>query len=344
VATALNAQIDASLSKGYSIPGKAFRFDLRIRNISRRKWDASGDSPVRLSHHLLGADDKIIRFEGERVPLPYDLDPEQEITLSCLIPIPEEPGAYTLEFDMVQEFVAWFKDTGSTTSRVPIVVNDEVPEFLDYHRIWESAKLSKNYWSIVGPGSKKEFDLLGKAGLHYLVDLGVSRDSKILDVGCGTGSLTQAVSEFLGAGGLYCGTDLGKEAIEFCKSKFRRPNFRFFQNKMTSIPINGIQFDFIVFYSVFTHTFPEETKALLQEAGRLLAEGGTIVADIFLASGINEYSKGHAIVAVNERVFHALVRDAGLDATIISQSVWSFGDHTFRRVLHKFRRARENSE
>jgi SAM-dependent methyltransferase len=113
---------------------------------------------------------------------------------------------------------------------------------------------------------------------------------------------------------------------------------------MTTIPIEGTQFDFIVFYSVFTHTFPEETKALLKEASRLLAEGGTIVADVFLAAGIKEYSKGHAVVAVNERVFDGLVVDAGLEATIISQSVWSFGEHTFRRVLHKFRTVQGHSE
>ena len=335
--TVLNAGIDVSLSSDYSIPGKTFRFDVRIKNTSRWKWHANGDNPVRLSYHLFGADNRIVRFEGERISLPYDMDPEQEITLNCPVPIPEKPGAYTLEFDLVQEFVAWFKDRGSTTARVPFFVNDEVTEFQDYHKIWEAAKLSKNFWSIVGPGSKEEFDLLGKAGLHYLVELGVSRESKILDVGCGTGSLTQAVSEFLGTGGIYYGTDVGKEAIDFCKARFRRPNFKFLQNKMTTIPIDGIQFDFIVFYSVFTHTFPEETKALLKEASRLLAKGGTILADVFLASGISEYSKGHALVAVNERVFDGLGGDAGLDATIISQAIWRFGNHTFRRVLHKFR-------
>ena len=88
---------------------------------------------------------------------------------------------------------------------------------------------------------------------------------------------------------------------------------------------------------MFTHTFPGETTALLKEASRLLADGGTILCDLFLASGISEYSKGHAIVAVNERAFDDLLREAELEATIISQSIWRFGDHTFQRVLHKFR-------
>jgi len=337
VDTVFNAELDASLSNDYSIPGDAFRFDVRIKNISPLTWRIDGANPVRLSYHLLGADNRIVRFEGERIPLPSGLNPGQEIILKCSIPIPEKQGSYTLEFDLVQEFVAWFKDKGSSTATVSLFVNDEISAFQDYHKVWESAKLSKNYWSIVGPGSKEEFDLLGKAGLRYLVDLGASSESKILDVGCGTGSLAQAASRFLGSGGVYYGTDLGKEAIEFCKSRFRRPNFKFLQNEMTRIPIEGIQFDFIVFYSVFTHTFPEETKALLKEAGRLLAEGGTIVADVFLASGISEYSRGHAIVALNEQIFDAMVRDAGLDATIISQSIWRFGDHTFRRILHRFR-------
>ena len=340
--TVFNAEIDASLSHDYSIPAEAFLFSVRLKNVSAQKWPANGDNPVRLSYHLLGADNTVVRFEGERIPLPFDIQPGQEITLSCPIPIPRKLGAYVVEFDLVQEFVAWFKDRGSTPARVTFVVNDDISAFHDYHKVWETAKLSKNYWSIVGPGSKEEFDSLGKAGLGYLIELGASSESKILDVGCGTGSLAQAASKFLGSGGVYYGTDLGKEAIEFCRSRYRQPNFRFLQNEMTTIPIDGIQFDFIVFYSVFTHTFPEETKALLQEAKRLLAEGGTILADAFLASGLSEYSKGHAIVAVNEQAFETIVQDAGLSSTIFSQSIWRFGDHTFRRVLQRFRRAQGN--
>lgn len=205
-----NAQIDVTLSDGYSKAGEAFRFDARIKNISRRKWDSRGENPVRLSYHLFGADNRIVLFEGERISLRCDLDPEREVTLTCLIPAPEEPGSYTLEFDLVQEFVAWFKDQGSSTARVVIFVNNEISEFQDYQKIWESAKLSENYWSVVGPGTKEEFDSLGKAALGYLIDLGASRESRILDVGCGTGSLAQAVYEFLGPGGLYYGTDVGK--------------------------------------------------------------------------------------------------------------------------------------
>src|SRR5262249_49372214 len=51
-----------------------------------------------------------------------DVMPSQELILPLTVTAPDEPGEYILELDMVQEHVAWFKDKGSSTCRLPVVV------------------------------------------------------------------------------------------------------------------------------------------------------------------------------------------------------------------------------
>ena len=88
--------------------------------------------------------------------------------------------------------------------------------------------------------------------------------------------------EYLSPQGLYYGTDIAQEAVDFCRKTYCRPNFVFAQNELTRVPIEGISFDFIYFGSVFTHVYPEEIRALLLEVARLLAPMGQIIADLFV--------------------------------------------------------------
>jgi SAM-dependent methyltransferase len=50
------------------------------------------------------------------------VEPNQQIVLDAIVRTPSVPGDYFLEFDLVQEFVAWFKDKGSQTVRIPVKI------------------------------------------------------------------------------------------------------------------------------------------------------------------------------------------------------------------------------
>lgn len=278
-------------------------------------------------------------FEGERTLLSHDLDPTETISLDCAVSVPGSPGFYILEFDMVQEFVAWFKDRGSTTARLLVSVAGELPKFVDYEAVWRNADLSRDYWSIVGPASEEEFKRLGKIKLQSLVELGLTPDTSILDVGCGTGSLTEALVTFLSSRGKYFGTDLAKEAVDFCRARFPQANFNFLQNTMDKIPIQGTKFNFIVFYSVFTHTFLPETEALLRDARRLLNDPGMIIADVFFDSPAASSENHRALVPVSEAAFINLVSTLGLNPEPITESIWKFGSRVLRRVGFKLSRS-----
>ena len=145
----------------------------------------------------------------------------------------------------------------------------------DYRRLYANADLHKDYWSVVGPADRHEFAKLGSVKLKYLIDLGLTPDSRVLDAGCGTGLLATTLAGYLHDNGCYVGSDIAAEAIQFCRADASAgQNFGFIRQEMTEIPLHDVAFDAIVFYSVFTHTFPDETILLLAEARRLLASGG----------------------------------------------------------------------
>jgi SAM-dependent methyltransferase len=188
---------------------------------------------------------------------------------------------------------------------------------IDYRRWYATWNLQRDYWTIVGPATKEEYDRLSRVKLQLLIDLGLAPESSVLDVGCGTGLLTAALHDFLSERGRYAGADISPEAIAFCRSRFPRSNFSFHASEMTKLPALRERFDYIVFFSVFTHTYPRETALLLHEASRLLAGGGIIFADVFTAPLIDEYSGNRAAVEINPDYLMRLLEGSGLHAELI---------------------------
>jgi ubiquinone/menaquinone biosynthesis C-methylase UbiE len=296
---------------------------VKVRNTGSRRWPARGEYPVRLSYHWL-RDQEVVVFDGLRTCLLNALAPGDELVLEALIRAPATLGDCTLEFDLVQEFVAWFKDKGSETTKTSVQIIGGRPEdFGDYCVMWKRADLKKDYWSIVGIPSEEEFKRLAKKKLEILINLGLTPTSRILDVGCGSGLLTYALMEYLADDGLYYGTDIAIEAMNFCASKYCKSNILFVQNEPTKLPIDGkrMRFDIIVFFSVFTHTFPDETVSLLKEARRLLDQNGMIVADVFCSTNVNEFKGHRALVELNRDYFLKLIEGCKLSTEIVSEHV-----------------------
>jgi SAM-dependent methyltransferase len=184
----------------------------------------------------------------------------------------------------------------------------------DYRRAYARADLARDYWTVVGPATREEYDRLGGVKLKLLIDLGLAPAARVLDVGCGTGLLAAALEGHLSDRGLYVGTDLAPEAVAFCRRRFRRPNFSFVQNEMTALPLPARGFDAIAFYSVFTHTYPEETALLLAEAGRVLAPRGFAFADAFTSPDVRRSEGDRGAVVVGAAHLARLIAEAGLRA------------------------------
>jgi len=124
-------------------------------------------------------------------------------------------------------------------------------------------------------------------------------NERILDIGCGCGSMALSLTEYLGTQGKYIGVDIHKASIRWCQRKISRkhPNFIFLhidvKNRVYNpngkwpaehyiFPFESKSFDVILLKSVFTHMRPEEVNNYLKEIGRLLSDEGRCLATFFL--------------------------------------------------------------
>jgi hypothetical protein len=64
----------------------------------------------------------------ERAVLPAPVDSGDAVSLLFDAAVPERPGSYTLELDLVSEGVCWFADVGGSRLEVPIEILDVAPD------------------------------------------------------------------------------------------------------------------------------------------------------------------------------------------------------------------------
>jgi len=97
------------------IAGATITVPITLRNAGSLTWRWGGGNPFRLGYHfyrnrrrLTIPDDRNLRTD-----IPQDVPPEATVTIDARIALPLEPGNYTLELDLVQEGVTWFKQQQS---------------------------------------------------------------------------------------------------------------------------------------------------------------------------------------------------------------------------------------
>jgi F5/8 type C domain len=116
--------------------GATVTFPVKLRNDGSQDWTPTGSNPFNLTYKWLDADRKVVVEDGLRTPLPKVVAPGQEITLNAQVQMTAEPGLYTLQLDMVHEFVTWFQTRGSAPGEVQVEVTatelDHAVEWLEY--------------------------------------------------------------------------------------------------------------------------------------------------------------------------------------------------------------------
>lgn len=98
---------------------------ITARNLGDTRWlSAEGAGWTRLGAHLYRADTAmtLVDFDWLRAPLPQDVPPGGEVTITVSLPPISEPGRYTIVFDLVVEGLTWFSERESQ----PFVVTIDV--------------------------------------------------------------------------------------------------------------------------------------------------------------------------------------------------------------------------
>jgi SAM-dependent methyltransferase len=106
---------------------------------------------------------------------------------------------------------------------------------------------------------------------------------RVLDVGCGTGSLVQAVAEIAPRSQIV-GIDLAGPFIEYCRSRFSDPRITFDRGSALDLPYPDGSFDRSLSLLVFQH-LPQPEKAAM-EMRRVTRPGGTVATCTWDSRGL----------------------------------------------------------
>jgi SAM-dependent methyltransferase len=297
---------------------------VRVENHSRRIWAKAGPAGVGLRYRWIARTDEPYG-PATTVPHTQTLLPGDWADITVPVAGPDVPGDYTLAFELT---VGGTAVGGSLAEAVPVHVDFPRATDIDYHHVFRTADLAANSWWVVGAyRSQEEYRKSSEARRGMLIEEGLTRDSRVLDVGCGTGQMAMALEGYLSDRGAYYGTDIGREAIDFCRRTYRRPNFVFDVGGMTTVPFpdHAGPFDLAIFFSVFTHTFVDESALLLAECGRLLGPRGAVIADV-IASPLVVRGAGHrGEMRVNRGHFLRVAEAVGFRPRVIATFPWAAG-------------------
>jgi ubiquinone/menaquinone biosynthesis C-methylase UbiE len=118
-----------------------------------------------------------------------------------------------------------------------------------------------------------------KARLETVELAHVRSGERVLEVGCGTGSLALAAAQRVGAAGEVCGIDPAPKMIELAQRKAAKKELKvdFRIGVIESLPYADHSFD-IVLSSLMMHHLPDDLKSVgMAEIYRVLKPGGRLV-------------------------------------------------------------------
>jgi ubiquinone/menaquinone biosynthesis C-methylase UbiE len=123
-------------------------------------------------------------------------------------------------------------------------------------------------------GEVGTYSKIGAIERDLLVWSGLKDGLSIVDLGCGSGRLTNALAQSVHVE--YLGVDIIQSLLDYAKSK-SPPHYIFKLHRQLSIPAPDHSADFITAFSVFTHLLHSESYLYLQDMKRALKPNGKII-------------------------------------------------------------------
>jgi stage II sporulation protein D len=109
VTSGLNAGYGASTTPQQATIGATLQLTVVVANYGARTW---APGAFALSYHIYDSGGTPVIWDGARGQLPSTVPPSTSVTVPVSVALPSGTGGYRLEWDMVQEGVAWFSQLG----------------------------------------------------------------------------------------------------------------------------------------------------------------------------------------------------------------------------------------
>ena len=172
------------------------------------------------------------------------------------------------------------------------------------------------YFDALAPRWDGFHDLtaVGAALGARLAELGVAGPSIALDLGCGTGNLTQALLARLGPTGAVIAVDVSPGMLELAKEKCSDPRARFVLGEASALPVADSSADFALCFSAWPHF--REPERVAAELLRALRPGGRLA--VWHGLGRAQVNAIHA--AGGEAVQHDVLVPAEELAALLGQA------------------------
>lgn len=101
-------------------------------------------------------------------------------------------------------------------------------------------------------------------------------DARILEIGCGTGSLTIAIVRAI-PGATVVGVDIDPKALAIATSKAGSERVDWRQGSATTLPVSEASFDVVAISLVMHHLMPRQQPTALTQALQALKPGGSLL-------------------------------------------------------------------
>ena len=137
---------------------------------------------------------------------------------------------------------------------------------------------------------------------------------RVLDVGCGTGSLAIAAKRKVGPEGVACGVDASPEMLARARSKSHKAGLEvdFLQAPAQALPFPDAKFD-VVLNTLMLHHLPRASREqCLAEMKRVLRPGGRLLVVEFAAPAGRQHFSIHRHGGVGPEAIAHMLKESGL--------------------------------
>lgn len=131
------------------------------------------------------------------------------------------------------------------------------------------------------PGHEAASQIMARRSLErdasFLIPF-LERGMKVLDCGCGPGTITIGISKYVGDDGFVCGVDCSDVEIKRAKSlqKVGASHTEFVVEDLKALSFETSSFDLVLFHAALSHV--ADANLALAEAFRVLKPGGVLAA------------------------------------------------------------------